>query len=258
MKFISFSGGVESTAMCVLYGKGATAIWCDTGAEHELMYKRIDYVEEKLKQLHNGDFNLIRLKPSVLVKGAIVRTLLQAVLIWRFMPSQRMRYCTGKFKIEPIDNFLESQPQCDLLIGLNADEQSRDGNWGLKTNVNYLYPLQDDGYTREDCENILRIHNLHPSFPAYMLRGGCKMCFFKSEKEYKALWYLNRPEFEEMIKFEDDYQDNRTKFFSIMPSGKSLRQLARECSSELFQKELLEIYENYNKEGKSCGAFCHR
>ena len=82
--------------------------------------------------------------------------------------------------------------------------------------------------------------------------------FFKSEKEYKALWYLNRPEFEEMIKFEDDYQDNRTKFFSIMPSGKSLRQLARECSSELFQKELLEIYENYNKEGKSCGAFCHR
>lgn len=54
MKFISFSGGVESTAMCVLYGKGATAIWCDTGAEHELMYKRIDYVEEKLKQLQMG------------------------------------------------------------------------------------------------------------------------------------------------------------------------------------------------------------
>jgi PP-loop superfamily ATP-utilizing enzyme len=27
-RFISFSGGVESTTMCILYGKGATAIWC--------------------------------------------------------------------------------------------------------------------------------------------------------------------------------------------------------------------------------------
>jgi 3'-phosphoadenosine 5'-phosphosulfate sulfotransferase (PAPS reductase)/FAD synthetase len=61
-RFISFSGGVESTTMCVLYGKGATAIWCDTGAEHDLMYQRIDEVEKELKVLHSGEFNLIRVK----------------------------------------------------------------------------------------------------------------------------------------------------------------------------------------------------
>jgi len=39
-KFISFSGGVESTTMCVLYGKDAKAIWADAGAEHDFMYER--------------------------------------------------------------------------------------------------------------------------------------------------------------------------------------------------------------------------
>jgi len=51
-RFISFSGGVESTTMCVLYGKGATAIWCDTGAEHKEMYERIDYCEKRLISLY--------------------------------------------------------------------------------------------------------------------------------------------------------------------------------------------------------------
>jgi len=45
-KFISFSGGVESTTMCLLYGKGATAIWCDTGAEHKEMYNGFNYDEQ--------------------------------------------------------------------------------------------------------------------------------------------------------------------------------------------------------------------
>ena len=252
MKFISFSGGVESTAMCVLYGKGAKAIWCDTGAEHKLMYERIDYVESRLKQLHGGDFEIIKVRNEKYI------SLEKYVVGAHYMPSGQSRYCTRLFKIEPIDDYLSNIGECELMIGFNFDESDRVGNLGLKPNVKYTYPLLEDGYTRQDCESILHINNLHPNFPVYMLRGGCRMCFFKSEKEYKALWYLNRPEFDEMVKFEDAYQDNRTKFFSIMPSGKSLRQLARECSSELFQDELLEIYENYNKKGKSCGAFCHR
>lgn len=257
-RFISFSGGVESTTMCVLFGKGAKAIWCDTGAEHEEMYKRIDLVEEKIKALHDGQFEIIRLKPKVKVFGELVDNLLDAVLKWKFMPSPMMRYCTGKFKIEPIDEFLEMQGDCELMIGLNADEESREGNWGLKANVKYTYPLQYKQLSRADCENILRIHNLHPEFPAYMLRGGCSMCFYKSEKEYKALWYLNRTEFNKMLEFEKAYQDERKNTYSIMSNGKTLKQLSNECSNEMFQEEILEAYREYNKEGKSCGAFCRR
>ena len=257
-KFISFSGGVESTTMCILFGKGAKAIWCDTGAEHKKMYERMNLVEDKLKNLHGGDFEIIRLKPKVNIKKEVVDNLLDAVIKWKFMPSPMMRYCTGKFKIEPIDEFLSKQGECELMIGLNADEESREGNWGLKTNVKYTYPLQDKTLSRADCEDILRIYNLHPDFPAYMLRGGCSMCFYKSEKEYKALWYMNRDEFNEMVQFEDKYQDNRKKQYTIMSSGKSLRQLSQECSMEMFQEDILETYKEYKKEGKSCGAFCRR
>lgn len=257
-KFISFSGGVESTTMCILFGKGAKAIWCDTGAEHEKMYERMDLVEEKLKALHNGDFEIIRINPNVKVKGAFVNNLLDAVLGWKFMPSPRNRWCTGKFKIEPIDNYLSEQGECELMIGLNADEEIREGNWGLKSNVTYLYPLQDKGLSRADCEDILNIHNLHPNFPAYMLRGGCSMCFFKSEREYKALWYLNRDEFNKMLEFEKSYQDQRTKTYGIMSNGKTLQQLSEECEREMFKDYILDAYTEYRKEEKSCGAFCRR
>jgi 3'-phosphoadenosine 5'-phosphosulfate sulfotransferase (PAPS reductase)/FAD synthetase len=120
-KFISFSGGVESTAMCVLYGKGAVAIWCDTGAEHKEMYDRIDYCEKVLKEIHKVNFELVRLKASVKVKGTFVDSLIDAILGWKFMPSQGQRWCTGKFKIAPIDLFLKEQGACELYIGLNAD-----------------------------------------------------------------------------------------------------------------------------------------
>ena len=59
--FISLSGGVESTTMCLLYGENASAIWCDTGAEHKIMYDRIDFLEKKLQEIYK-DFKIIRLK----------------------------------------------------------------------------------------------------------------------------------------------------------------------------------------------------
>jgi 3'-phosphoadenosine 5'-phosphosulfate sulfotransferase (PAPS reductase)/FAD synthetase len=255
-KYISFSGGVESTTMYVLYGKGATAIWVDTGAEHEEMYQRIDYAESKIKELHNGDFELIRLKANVKYKGEYYQDLEEYITAIKFMPSQQRRFCTIEFKIKPIDNFL-SQEECELLIGFNFDEQGRTGNLEKQSNIKYSYPLIDDGLTRDDCEDILKLHNLHPEFPVYMLRGGCRMCFFKSEKEYKALYHLNRKEFDEVLAFEEKIQDQRKKFYSIMGNGKSLRQLAQECDSELF-KDTKSLYDAYKKEAKSCGAFCRR
>jgi 3'-phosphoadenosine 5'-phosphosulfate sulfotransferase (PAPS reductase)/FAD synthetase len=258
-RFISFSGGVESTTMLILHGKGAKAIWCDTGAEHEKMYDRMDYIENAIKKIHGDDFEVIRLKPKVKSKGEFVDNLLDYVVRQKFMPSPMRRYCTGKFKIDPIDQFLELQGECELMIGLNADEEnSRGGNWGLKSNVKYLYPLIESGLTRTDCEQILYAHGLHPEFPAYMLRGGCSMCFYKSEKEYKALYYLNREEFDRMVEFEKSYQDKRENAYGIMPSGKTLSQLAMECESEMFKESIIEAYNEYKKEGKSCGAFCRR
>lgn len=257
-RFISFSGGVESTTMCILYGKGATAIWCDTGAEHNEMYERIDKVEQYLKEYHNNDFNIVRITGEKSYKKQIYKSLESLITASRFMPSQQKRFCTYYFKIAPIDKYLKQQGECELMIGFNYDEQGRTGNLEKMENVNYTYPLIEDGYDRNDCEEILKKNGMHPNFPVYMLRGGCRMCFFKSEKEYRAMYHLNRKEFDEMVDFEEGMQDNRLKYYSIMGNGKSLRQLSVECQQEkLMFNEIETLYKSLKKE-TSCGAFCHR
>lgn len=263
-KFISFSGGVESTTMCVLYGKGATALFCDTGSEHKEMYERLKYVGEMLKIYHNGDFELLIVTPKPRkCKGKIVKTLGEHIEAQMYMPSKRERWCTGKWKIQPLDAFLKKQGDCELMIGLNADEEpgaDRTGNFMKCKNVNYTYPLFEEGHDRADCEFILNELGLHPNMPVYMARGGCKWCPFKSIKEYKALYFLDRPTFLEGKQMEIKIQDKRKKFFSISMSGKSFEQIENECIQEAAlwgEQTIKDLYKEVAT-SKSCGAFCHR
>jgi 3'-phosphoadenosine 5'-phosphosulfate sulfotransferase (PAPS reductase)/FAD synthetase len=257
-RFISFSGGVESTTMCILYGADAKGIWADTGSEHKQMYERIDKVEKEIRKIHPS-FEIIKVKGNAKHKGEYYDSLEELAIAYKFMPSGQSRYCTRFFKIEPIDEHLKSVGECELMIGLNIDEQSsRSGNWGLNENVNYTYPLIEDGLTREDCEEILNEHGLHPNMPVYMLRGGCRMCFFKSEKEYRAMYHLAKDEFKEVMAFEEEIQDKRKKFYSIMGNGKSMRQLMVECEREKMMFNDIETLYKSLKKDTSCGAFCHR
>lgn len=264
-RFISFSGGVESTTMCVLYGKGATAIFCDTGAENKEMYERLDFCEKRLKEIHNGDFELLRIKPKVKVKGEYVDNLTDAIIGWQFMPTSFQRYCTGRFKIVPIDNFLISQGEpVELLIGFNADEEpskDRTGSYMKAENVTYRYPLFEDDITRDDCKTILRPYDLEPNFPIYMRRGGCYYCIFKSLSEVKAYYYFDRETFDKMQDLEEKIQDKRQKFFAILSNQRSMKSIREECEQEvafLGFEAAKATYNNINSGKQACGAFCHR
>ena len=259
-KYISFSGGVESTTMCILYGKGAKAIWCDTGWEHEEMYKRVDHCEVRLKVIHGGDFELIRIVPSVTAYGEKVSSLSAYISLRKYMPTKMARYCTDRFKIQPIEKYLKGVGECELMIGFNADEEGRAGNLEKLKNVKYSYPLRDADYSREMCEDILRLYDMHPNLPPYMQRGGCQGCIFKSVAEFKALYYFNRKEFDENMALEKSVQDQRKKFFTISMTQRSFDDMAAECERELAlwgREEVERMYQKV-KPSKSCGAFCHR
>jgi 3'-phosphoadenosine 5'-phosphosulfate sulfotransferase (PAPS reductase)/FAD synthetase len=247
--------------MCILYGKAATAIWADTGWEQEKMYERIDQVEAQLKNYHGGDFSIIRIKPSVKARDKVVNTLQDYIKEYSFMPSKQHRYCTRLFKIEPIDEFLSSQGECELMIGLNADEENeREGNWGLSPNVKYTYPLIEAGYSREMCEDILHLHGLHPNFPPYMQRGGCVGCIFKSVAELKAMYYFSKEEFEKTKQLEEGIQDQRKKFFTLSMSQRSFQDIEDECKREISlwgEEKIKDMYQKV-KGAQSCGPFCHR
>lgn len=260
--FISLSGGVESTTMCILYGKGATAIWADTGAEHDEMYARIDFLESALTDLHGGDFRLLRVKGKKRWHEHPVDSLIDFITASKILPSGQRRFCTDRFKIAPIERYLKSQGECELLIGFNADEEpgkARVGNYMKAKNVSYRYPLYEDGYDRADCEAILRSHGLHPEFPVYMRRGGCWMCFYKSAAEWKAMYFLDNATFVKAQELERSTQDSKKKYYSLL-AGTTLDKIEHECRQELLmfsRDELLRIYEK-QPHGKTCGAFCNR
>lgn len=255
-RFIAFSGGVESTAMCVLFGKGATAVFADTGSEHAEMYQRIDKVEKIIKDLHGGDFKLIRLQARVTAKGQKITSLTDYVSVMRFFPSALDRYCTRLFKITPLDAFLKQRGEVELFIGLNADEKDRQGNHGLLANVLYRYPLQELGLNRQDCVKILQDYNLKPDFPAYMRRGGCIFCPFKSKKEYAAMVHLAPNEIDIVRILEEKAQDVRGKYYRIRQNMPPMRDFIEMEKNNLFGD--LSPYYDDSEDQYSCGVFCHR
>ena len=253
-KYISFSGGVESTAMCVLWGSTAKAIFCDTGYEHEELYKHIDRVEVKLKALHPG-FEIIKVRANVRHAEVFVDNLYDYIKLSQFYPAMFARYCTRMFKIKPIDDFLFGQGECDLMIGLNFNEQDRTGNHGNVQTVNYRYPLIENRITREACKEILKKASLLPQYPPYMSRGGCIGCFFKSKKEFIAMCHFNEPEFDRVMELEEIIQDKRDVFFRIKRDMPRLRELKAEVKQSLFKPEEMYLQEEIFT---PCGVFCHR
>jgi hypothetical protein len=250
-KFISFSGGVESTTMCVLFGNKADAVFSDTGYEHKALYDRLNVVENWVQSFHRKDFKIHMIKNTDYV--SLPSYIIQA----KFYPSFKSRYCTRMFKIEPIDDFLENYKDegVELMIGLNSDEiDQRTGNHGNKQFVNYSYPLADNGLSRNACITILKKANLYPNFPVYMSRGGCIGCYYKSKKEYEAMALLNPKEFNQVEQIEENIQDRRDDFFSIIPKIK-MSQIRENVSNMIFKPE--DIYPIINDATK-CGVFCNR
>lgn len=249
-KFFSFSGGVESRVMALLFGHHAKGIFADTGAEHEVMYREIDIIEAWFKDRHGGQFEIIR------VSRPDGESLPEYMKRYKYAPSFRNRFCTRRFKIEPIDAFLKDQGPCQLMIGLNADEIDRPGNLMKLENVDYVYPLQDLGIGREKCEALLTEFGIMPQFPVYMQRGGCKMCFFKSKKEFAALACLNPDEAYEVADLEEAIQDNRERYYSIRDTIPNMRKFVDAQQDLLFDPS--EIYPESGMSHSPCGVFCHR
>lgn len=253
-KFISFSGGVESTTMCVLFGKEADAIFADTGFEHKEIYDRIDLIENWCRDFHRNDFKIQK------VKNTQHGSLPDYIKSINFYPSITKRFCTYLFKIKPIDDFLKQYEQegAEIMIGLNLDEiDMRTGAHGLLPFVKYTYPLADNLLSRKACITILEHAGLAPNFPPYMKRGGCIGCYYKSKKEYIAMAALNPEEFKIVEDLENEINANltdRDKFFSILQNVKmsDIRSIAQ---SLLFNPE--DIYPVINNASK-CGVFCNR
>ena len=248
--FIAFSGGVESTTLCLLFGGKAVPIFADTGDEHQEMYQRLEHVQNVLKKLYPS-FELVRLSAGEALHDYIQR--------FRVFPSPTMRFCTRIFKIQPINDYLARFAPAKLMIGLNADETDRTGPYPIQ-DISFEYPLQDLNLSRAKCLALLQEYDLQPRLPVYMRRGGCKFCFYKSRKEYAAIAHLNPELAAQLADFEDQVNASHShgSFWTIredIPEG--LRTFFANEQNSLFSAQQMYGFQPQSSESP-CGVFCHR
>ena len=111
------------------------------------------------------------------------------------LPSWRMRFCTPRLKIQPMQRWIDHQlAPVTLYVGLRADEEGREG--GIYDNCTVRFPLREWGWGEDEVQAYLKANNIH--VPA---RTDCARCFFQTLGEWWKLWQ----EYPEV--YEDAVQD---------------------------------------------------
>lgn len=72
------------------------------------------------------------------------------------------------------------------------------------------------------------------------------------------MYYLDRKTFNEVLELEKTIQDKKKKFFTIMPSGKSMQDLENECKQSIFDDIDMKLLYQKIEKTTYCGGFCHR
>lgn len=244
-RFVSFSGGKDSTALALLE-PDATPIFCDTGWEFPDIYAHIE------------KFERVTGRRVVRVQNAKHATIPDQIRDWLFFPNHGARWCTREFKIDPINRFLRDNLPAELLIGLRADEPDRVGNLTELDGLTICYPLRERGIDYAGVIELCVAHDLLPRYPVYMARGGCVGCYYKRKSEVQAMAALVPDLLDDLQVLEEEVQDERGRFFYMFPNvGMSIRDLRRQ--SMLFDAD--QVYAaaaDSSDKGAACGLFCHR
>jgi hypothetical protein len=190
-RFLSYGGGVQSSALIVLAAQGRiapidAALFCNTGDDSEhpdtLIFVREvmrPYCEKhgivlhELQRLHKGE-------PQTLYGRMMNHTresLSEPIPVYGYSGAPMSRACTVDHKIKVLERWIRRNAVAlpvETLIGISLDEIER-----AKTGQNAYevrqYPLLDLGLNRIDCANIIADAGL-PVPP----KSSCFFCPFHS------------------------------------------------------------------------------
>lgn len=177
--YLSYGGGVNSTALMLLLkreGVDFEAVFADHGGDYPETYEYIRY-------LHELGHPITVIKPN----ASGCSTIEEYALKYRILPSMQVRWCTRKFKIEPLMNYYEKP--CIEYIGFSADERRRADRYHRTTwrrwkrGTEVRFPLVKRGITRQGCINIIKDAGLQVP-----IASGCWFCPFMSKLKIRKLY----------------------------------------------------------------------
>lgn len=195
---LGLSGGVDSSALAaVMLIKHRDVpfklLFCDTGDEPDNVGDIITHFSQ-----HFGA-NVTVAKPS--------KDLYEAIDENGFLPSGRQRWCTGRLKIQPWEDFMKTLWNNDdetaiNFSGLRYDERDRKGILGVER-VESEHPFIDQKVERAAVVKLAaELGVLSNVYFHGKSRSGCKTCFFQSKAESCSLYHWNPKAFKKAMSVE--------------------------------------------------------
>lgn len=181
LDFLSYGGGVQSTAMILLAIEGKISrpdyiVFADTGSEMPHTYSLVLQLEQICKD-NDLPFETVKadqpLHERYLERGGL--------------PVIGIRSCTSTWKIEPINRFMRSKVGMGrrkvlvrTWIGITTDERRRatpsTNQWTERR-----YPLLELSMSREDCFQYLKKKGIHAK------KSGCFLCPYQHAHQWAKL-----------------------------------------------------------------------
>ena len=218
---ISLGAGVQSTVLTLMADMGRLdldpmptyAIFADTYAEPQQVYRHLDWLEGELRNItivraDNGR----SLKDDVWAGESRDGTLFTTIPTYLKKPDGIMRrQCTVKYKIAPIQRWIRQNLlglargeraagkfKVIQYMGISFDEiyRIRDSqeNW-----IDLSYPLVDARLSREDCKTWFT-----GNYPGRELpRSACVFCPFRNNREWEWLAIHDPDGFEFSVKLDE-------------------------------------------------------
>jgi hypothetical protein len=224
---ISLGAGVQSSTMALMAAHGeitpmpTAAVFADTHAEPESVYRWLEWLETKLPfpvhRVSKGD--LARVSLTVRDKkdgtGKWVKSLIPAFIQNPDGSRGIMgRACTFDYKVmqleaaaKRIGEIKRNQKTVGVIqwIGISLDEAHR-MKPARKAWVEHRWPLIDAGMKRHDCLRWMERMG-YPKPP----RSACIYCPFHSDAEWRRLKDEEPKEFARAVQFERDLQHAKSQ-----------------------------------------------
>jgi len=212
---ISFSGGETSAFMLSLLldmfknGKldkkytHVKTVFANTGQENEetltFVKKVSDFLKVNVTWIESKTNYDVRKSSSYSVvnfktadrKGKVFEAMIKKYGI----PNRAYLHCTRELKNEPIHEWCEDNfgKDYEIAIGIRLDERTREPKDKTKNKYQTVYPLIEQGYTKQDVIEFWESKPFRLGIENY--QGNCRWCWKKSESKLRILAYENKEAF---------------------------------------------------------------
>lgn len=234
---VSFGCGVNSIAMVILLaneGWRGPILFADTGTEWPETYVYLNYFEDEW--LAPSELTVIRIGAGYR-RGLAKMSLIEYCEYYRVTPFAGARWCTSRWKTEPIERWCieNGWTLADTLLGIATEESHR---LPLRER-----PLVDRGLNRDDCARLIVAEGLQ--LPR---KSGCYICPFQRKSQWRELLEKHPDLYERAARMEEVATERRAigkgGTANIAAGGDfSLREFAERIEAQPTMLNLAEYYQ---------------